>query len=138
MTYQITSIPSVFGFNDLGTGTVYGSRVYTGRPTGAQQPRTPRGHEPVHNPRCRRHLRYRFQYDIRHRRPHHHVGRKVRPASSLSIPLGIASCPNCIVELQVTTAPVPEPATYGLVAAGFAGLLFLRRPVRRTTKYPGR
>jgi hypothetical protein len=29
MTYQITSIPAVFGFNDLGTGTVYGSRVYT-------------------------------------------------------------------------------------------------------------
>ncbi len=29
MTYQITSIPSVFGFTDLGTGTVYGSRVYT-------------------------------------------------------------------------------------------------------------
>jgi hypothetical protein len=29
MTYQITSIPSVFGFADLGTGTVYGSQVYT-------------------------------------------------------------------------------------------------------------
>ncbi len=29
MTLSITSLPSVFGFTDLGTGTVYGSRVYS-------------------------------------------------------------------------------------------------------------
>src|SRR5579864_4891722 len=40
MNYQITSIPSTFGFNDLGTGTVYGSRVYTAAdgPTGPGNP----------------------------------------------------------------------------------------------------
>ncbi len=42
MTYQITSIPSVFGFNDLGTGTVYGSRVYTAA-DGANSPAHPEG-----------------------------------------------------------------------------------------------
>lgn len=28
-TYQVTSRPEVFGYEDLGTGTVYGSRVYS-------------------------------------------------------------------------------------------------------------
>jgi hypothetical protein len=28
--YQVTSVPDLFGFNDLGTGTVYGSQAYTG------------------------------------------------------------------------------------------------------------
>ncbi len=27
--YQVTSIPDLFGFDDLGTGTVYGSQIYT-------------------------------------------------------------------------------------------------------------
>ncbi len=27
--YQVTSIPDVFGFGDLGSGTVYGSQIYT-------------------------------------------------------------------------------------------------------------
>jgi hypothetical protein len=30
LTYQVTSLPADFGFNDLGTGTVYGTRIYTG------------------------------------------------------------------------------------------------------------
>jgi len=27
--YQVTSLPDIFGFDDLGTGTVYGSQTYT-------------------------------------------------------------------------------------------------------------
>jgi hypothetical protein len=42
MIYQITSIPSMFGFNDLGTGTFYGSRVYTAA-DGANSPAHPEG-----------------------------------------------------------------------------------------------
>lgn len=28
-TYQVTSLPATFGFSDLGSGTFYGSRIYT-------------------------------------------------------------------------------------------------------------
>ena len=29
LTYQVTSLPATFGFGDLGTGTVDGTRIYT-------------------------------------------------------------------------------------------------------------
>jgi hypothetical protein len=34
LTYQVTSLPALFGFDDLGTGTVYGSRTYTAADAG--------------------------------------------------------------------------------------------------------
>jgi hypothetical protein len=88
MTYQITSIPTVFRFNNLGTGTVYGRRVYTAA-DGANSPASPAG-----------------------------TNQSITltpPASLLSFPIRHSAsatgvCPTCIAQLQITTqAAVPEP-----------------------------
>lgn len=36
-TYQVTSLPDTFGFNDLGTGTVYGTLAYSASSTDADE-----------------------------------------------------------------------------------------------------
>ena len=38
---------------------------------------------------------------------------------------GHGVCPLCVTELQITTADTPEPASYGLIAAGFGVLIAL-------------
>lgn len=126
ITYQITSIPSVFGFNDLGTGTVYGSRVYTGA-DGANSPAAPEG------------TNQSITLDAAGiaailSNTTFGIGGRVttlggNPTSEFILDSsGRGVCPHCIAELQITTqSTVPEPETYGLLAAGFAALWIFRR-----------
>jgi hypothetical protein len=126
MTYQITSIPSVFGFTDLGTGTVYGSRVYTAA-DGANNPLHPEGTNQsiILDAAGIAAILSNTTFGI---------GGRVTtlggsPTSEFIFDsTGTGVCPACIAQLQITTqAAVPEPKFYGLVAAGFAALLVLRR-----------
>jgi hypothetical protein len=126
MTYQITSIPSVFGFTDLGTGTVYASRVYTAA-DGANNPAAPEG------------TNQSITLDAAGiaailSNTTFGIGGRVTtlggsPTSEFVFDSsGSGVCPKCIAQLQITTrATVPEPETYGLFAAGFAALWVLRR-----------
>jgi hypothetical protein len=127
MTYQITSIPSVFGFADLGTGTVYGSRVYTqadgptgpGHPEGTSQSIT---------------LDAAGIAGILSNTTFGIGGRittlGANPTEEMIFDSsGTGVCPACLVQLQITTAPAatPEPDTYSLFAAALATLGVLRR-----------
>jgi len=124
MTYQITSIPAVFGFNDLGTGTVYGSRVYTGA-DGANDPSMPQGTNQsiTLNAAGIAAIVSNTTFGIGGRittlgtNP---TGEFIFDSS------GTGVCPACIVELEITTA-VPEPGMCGLLAAGLAALWVIRR-----------
>ncbi len=117
MTYQITSIPAVFGFNDLGTGTVYGSRVYTGA-DGANSPSMPQGTNQsiTLNAAGIAAIVSNTTFGI---------GGRITTLGSnptgefIFDSSGTGVCPACIVELEITTA-VPEPEMYGLLAAGLA------------------
>lgn len=126
MTYQITSIPSVFGFSDLGTGTVYGSRVYTAA-DGASSPSAPQGTNQSIT------LDAAGIAAIVSDTTFGIGGRITTLGSSPTNEFifdssGIGVCPACIVELQITTgSAVPEPGTYGLIAAGLAAIWTLRK-----------
>jgi hypothetical protein len=116
----------VFGFNDLGTGTVYGSRVYTGA-DGANSPAAPEG------------TNQSITLDAAGiaailSNTTFGIGGRVttlggNPTSEFILDSsGRGVCPHCIAELQITTqSTVPEPETYGLLAAGFAALWIFRR-----------
>jgi hypothetical protein len=129
MTYQITSIPTVFGFNDLGTGTVYGSRVYTAA-DGANSPANPAGTNQsiTLDPAGIAPILSNTTFGI--------GGRVTTLGGSPTNEFifdssGTGVCPTCIAQLQITTqAAVPEPETYGMLAAGFAALVVLRRARR--------
>ncbi|MGA7412110.1 MAG: PEP-CTERM sorting domain-containing protein [Bryobacteraceae bacterium] len=120
MTYQITSIPSVFGFTDLGTGTVFGSRVYTAADQGTNQSITL-------NAAGIASIVSNATFDIGGRI----TTLVANPTTEMIFDSsGTGVCPACIVELQITTrSTVPEPATCGLFAAGFAALWVIRRRV---------
>ena len=126
MTYQITSIPSVFGFTDLGTGTVYGSRVYTAA-DGANNPAAPEGTNQSIT------LDAAGIAAILSNTTFGIGGRVTTLGGSATSEFvfdssGTGVCPKCIAQLQITTrATVPEPETYGLFAGGFAALWLLRR-----------
>ena len=126
MSYQITSIPSVFAFTDLGTGTVYGSRVYT-QADGASNPSNPAGTNQSIT------LDAAGIAAILSNTTFGIGGRITTLGSSPTSEFifdssGSGVCPTCIAELQITTATtVPEPGTYGLFAAGCAALWALRR-----------
>ena len=126
MTYQITSSPSVFGFTDLGTGTVYGSRVYTAA-DGANNPANPAGTNQSIT------LDAAGIAAILSNTTFGIGGRVTTLGSSPTSEFifdssGSGVCPTCIAELHVTTqSTVPEPETYGLFAAGFAALWALGR-----------
>lgn len=126
MTYQITSIPSVFGFADLGTGTVYGSRTYTAA-DGASSPAAPEGTTQSIT------LNAAGVADI-HSNSIFGIGGRVTslgasPTSEFIFDSsGSGVCPACTVELEITTlSTVPEPVSYALLGAGFAALWALRR-----------
>ena len=126
MTYQITSIPSVFGFTDLSTGTVYGSRVYT-QADGASDPSNPAGTNQSIT------LDAAGIAAILSDTTFGIGGRITTLGSSPTNEFifdssGSGVCPTCIAELQITAqTTVPEPETYGLFAASFAALWALRR-----------
>ena len=122
-TYQITSIPSVFGFTDLGTGTVYGSRVYT-QADGANSPAVPQGTtqsialDAAGIAAIQSNTTFGIGGRITTLGPN--------PTNEMIFDSsGIGVCPACITELQIVTADTPEPGSYGLMAAGFAALLAL-------------
>jgi hypothetical protein len=126
MNYQITSLPSVFGFSDLGTGTVYGSRVYTGA-DGASNPAHPEGTNQSIS------LNAAGIAAILSNTTFGIGGRITTLIANPTMEMifdssGTGVCPACIVQLEITTqSAVPEPATYGLFAAGFTALWVLRR-----------
>lgn len=118
MTYQITSIPSAFGFTDLGTGTVYGSRVYTAADQLTNQSISldAAGIAAILS---------NTTFGIGGRI----TSLGANPANEFVFDSsGIGVCPACISQLQITTrATVPEPEMCGLFAAGFAALSIIRR-----------
>ncbi len=126
MTYQITSIPTVFGFSDLGTGTVYGSRVYT-QADGASSPSNPEG------------TNQSIALDAAGigailSNTTFGIGGRITTLSAnpttemIFDSSGTGVCPACIVQLQITTqSAVPEPATYGLFGVVLAALWVFRR-----------
>jgi hypothetical protein len=126
MTYQIASTPAVFGFADFGTGTVYGSRVYT-QADGATGPTNPSGTNQSIT------LDAAGIAAILSNTTFGIGGRITTPGSNPTNEFifdssGSGVCPTCIAELRITTqSTVPEPETYGLFAAGFAALWALRR-----------
>lgn len=133
MTYQITSIPSVFGFTDLGTGTVYGTRVYT-HADGSNSPAHPEGtNQSISlNAAGIAAILSNTTFDIGGRI----TTLGASPTSEMIFDSsGTGVCPACIVELQITTQPaaVPEPETYSLFTVGFAGLWVLRRAFKGGT-----
>ncbi len=126
MTYQITSIPSVFGFNDLGTGTVYGSRVYT-QADGASSPSHPEGTNQsiTLNAAGIAAILSNSTFGIGGRITTLNTNPTMEMIFDSS---GTGVCPACIVQLQITTESTgPEPATYGLFGAGLAALWVVRR-----------
>jgi hypothetical protein len=126
MNYQITSIPSVFGFTDLGTGTAYGSRVYAAAdgPTGPGNPEGTNQSIPLDAAGIAAILSNTT----------FGIGGRITTLGSnptnefIFDSSGSGVCPKCIAELQITTqATVPEPETYDLIAAGLAALWARRR-----------
>jgi hypothetical protein len=128
MTYQITSLPSVFGFADLGTGTVYGSRVYTAA-DGANNPAAPKGTNQsiTLNSAGIAAILSNTTFGIGGRV----MSLGANPTNEFIFDSsGSGVCPACIVELQITTqiTATPEPGTDGLLVAGFVALwAYVRR-----------
>jgi hypothetical protein len=120
----------------LGAGTVYGSRVYTAA-DGANSPANPAGTNQsiTLDPAGIAAILSNTTFGI--------GGRVTTLGGSPTNEFifdssGTGVCPTCIAQLQITTqAAVPQPETYGLLAAGFAALLVLRRRAGRRSQASG-
>jgi hypothetical protein len=127
-SYQITSIPAAFGFSDLGTGTVFGSRVYSPADALTRQSIN---------------LNAAGIAAITSGSPFR-IGGHIEDLSGTSntvifsgtFSLGPGPFPciqggPCISQLQITTGTVPEPGTWALFAVGLVGLRLMRKAKTR-------
>lgn len=113
-TYQITSIPGVFGFTDLGTGTVWGSRVYTEADEGNTTTIAFNG-AGIAAVVSGGTLQFGGRLTT--------IGQTTAEEAIFS-----SSSAGFLTRLEITTlSDVPEPATYSLVGAGLLALGLLRR-----------
>jgi hypothetical protein len=124
MTYQITSLPAVFGFSDLGTGTIYGSRIYQAGDAGANQSITL-------NAAGIAAIASNSTFGIGGRLTDVWPNGPIVPPGTQELVFSTSNSPADIAQLQITTAPsnsaVPEPGSLVLVVTGLLWLAQARR-----------
>jgi hypothetical protein len=116
-TYQVTSLPDTFGFDDLGTGTVFGTLDYSVDSTDADE-------SIVLNNSALAAIAPDSTFGVGGR-----VTTLAANAAQDEYLFGADSIGDGTAELTITTADTPEPAALGLCSLGLTALLFTR--VRR-------